>query len=109
MAASPGRRGRCGAGRRMGLRVVPRPGRGLGEEGAGAPRGLGSATACRFVTRHPAAPCRLNGHTGSSRWVRERNMRIANCPRVPRGLPGPTMQVRNRNKYRKHLPRGRTK
>lgn len=83
MAAGPGRWGRCGAGQRMGLRVVPRPGRGLGEEGAGAPLGLGSATACRFVTRHPAAPCRPNGHTGSSRWVRERNMRITNCPRVP--------------------------
>lgn len=109
--------GALGVGRRMGLGVVPRrEAGGLGDEGRGgrggghgcAQRSLGSAAARRFVTRL-AAPHRLSGHRGPSRRLRERNMRITNCPRVQRRLPGPTLEVLNRNKYRKHLPRGRTK
>lgn len=40
MSAGPGRWGRCGAERRTPLRVVPRPGGGLGEESAGARRAI---------------------------------------------------------------------
>lgn len=35
----------------------------------------------------PHADRRPNGYTGPSRHVRERNVRITNCPRVQRRLP----------------------
>lgn len=78
--------GCCGAEKRTGLRVAPRP---RGVSGGGRWR-----SGCAVWAQLPPdalLPVRLPradrmGIQGPSRRVRERNMRITNCPRAPRGL-----------------------